>query len=219
MEWLKRELRHGVLGTGWANVFFCLLLAAGVYLTSEIYAVLNHGPSVVFLKTPLDELIPVVPPFVIPYVSLEPVVYGTLVLFLLFRTRVFQSAALSMIAAWFVSYAFYLFLQSYVDRPALVGTDTLTQMIRGVYASDNPYNDFPSLHTSLSTILAVHWLRVDRRLGSLVALWFVLIIASTVFVKQHYVPDVVAGLLLGLGVSRVFLRVVDRHKPSGAGVT
>jgi membrane-associated phospholipid phosphatase len=219
MEWLKRELREGVFGAGWANAAICVLLAAGIYLTNEIYSILNHGPNVVFLKTHLDDLIPVVTPFVIPYVSLEPIVYGTLVLFLLFRTRVFQSAALAMIAAWLVSYVFYLFLQSYVDRPALTGTDTLTQMIRGVYASDNPYNDFPSLHTSLSTVLALHWLRVDRRLGILTSIWFALIIASTVFVKQHYVPDVAAGLVLGTGVSWVFLKLVASKRLSTAGGT
>src|SRR4051794_995112 len=67
-------------------------------------------------------------------------------------------------------------------------------MLRAVYAGDRPYNDFPSLHTSVSTILAVHWLRFDRRIGVVVAAWCVLIVASTVFVHQHYLADVGGGL-------------------------
>ena len=213
MEWLKAQLKQGIFGTGWTNAGISVLLAVGVYVTSEIYYALNHGPNVIFMKSPLDDLIPVVPPFVIPYVSLEPFIYATLVLFLLFRTRIFQSAALTMIAAWFVSYLFYYFLQSVMIRPTLTGTDALTQMIRGVYASDNPYNDFPSLHTSLSTILAIHWWRVDKRIGVPVAIWVALIVASTVFVKQHYVADVVAGLLLAFGAAFFFLRqIVDRQQ-------
>jgi len=213
MEWLKAQLKQGVLGTGWANAGISLLLAISIYFTSKIYYVLNHGPNVIFLKSPLDDLIPVVPPFVIPYVSLEPFIYATLVLFLLFRTRIFQSAALTMIAAWFVSYAFYFFLQSFMDRPTLTGADTLTQMIRDVYASDNAYNDFPSLHTSLSTILAIHWWRVDKRIGVPVAIWVALIVASTVFVKQHYVADMIGGLLLAFGAAFLFLRqIVDRRQ-------
>ncbi len=213
MEWLKAQLKQGIFGTGWTNAGISVLLAVGVYVTSEIYYALNHGPNVIFMKSPLDDLIPVVPPFVIPYVSLEPFIYATLVLFLLFRTRIFQSAALTMIAAWFVSYLFYYFLQSVMIRPTLTGTDALTQMIRGVYASDNPYNDFPSLHTSLSTILAIHWWRVDKRIGIPVAVWVALIVASTVFVKQHYVADVVAGLLLAFGAAFFFLRqIVDRQQ-------
>ena len=213
MEWVKAQLRQGIFGTGWVNAGICLLLAVGVYVTSEIYYALNHGPNVIFLRSPLDDLIPVVPPFVIPYVSLEPFIYATLVLLLLFRTHIFQSAALTMIAAWFVSYAFYFFLQSYIDRPTLTGTDALTQMIRDVYASDNAYNDFPSLHTSLSTILAIHWWRVDKRIGIPVAIWVALIVASTVFVKQHYIADMIGGLLLAFGAAFFFLRqVVDRQQ-------
>ncbi len=206
MTWLKAQLRQGILGRGWLNAGICVALAIGVYLTSEIYDLLNHGPNRVFLRTPLDQLLPVIPPFVIPYVSLEPFIYASLILFILFRARIFQSAALSMIVAWFVSYAFYFFLQSYVERPHLAGTDLLTQLINQVYAGDNPYNDFPSLHTSLSTILAIHWWRVNRRIGIPVAVWVTLIVLSTLFVKQHYVADVIGGLLLAFGASWFFLK-------------
>ncbi len=211
MEWLKAQLKQGVFGTGWINGAICILLAISVYFTSKIYAMLNHGPNVIFMKTPIDDLIPVIPPFVIPYVSLEPLIYTSLVLFLLFRTRIFQSAALSMIAAWLISYAFYVFLQSLVIRPQLTGTDPFTQMILQVYASDNPYNDFPSLHTSLSTIMAMHWWRVDKRIGVPVAIWVALIVGATVFIKQHYIADVIAGLIIAYGVSTMFLRTVGNQ--------
>ncbi len=221
MTWLKAQWQQGIFGTGWPNAGIGILLAVGVFLTNEIYDLLNHGPNVLFLKTPLDDLIPVVSPFVIPYVSLQPFVYASLILFILFRTRIFQSAALSTIAALLVSYLFYFFLQTYIDRPRLAGDDILTRMILGVYASDNPYNDFPSLHASISTILAIHWWRVDKRIGLPVAAWVALIVASTVFVKQHYVPDPIAGLLLAFGVSWMFGKwitqprvMIEDHQPA-----
>jgi hypothetical protein len=157
MAQLKAQWRQGIFGRGWLDAGICILLAAAVQITSEVYYLLNHEPNRIFLRTPLDDLIPVVKSFVIPYISLEPLIYASLILFVLFRARIFQSAALSMIAAWLVSYAFYFFLQSYIQRPTLVGNDMLTQLIRGVYAGDNPHNDFPSLHASLSTILAIPW--------------------------------------------------------------
>lgn len=214
MSSLKAQWQQGIAGTGWGNALTCVLLAVGVYFTSKIYALLNHGPYVLFLKTPLDDVIPVVKPFVIPYVSLEPFIYASLVLLLVFRTRLFQSATLSMIATWLISYVFYFFLQSFVLRPTLAGDDVLTQMIRDVYAGDNAYNDFPSLHTSLSTILAIHWWRFDKRIGLPVALWVMLIVLSTVFVKQHYVPDILGGLVLAFGTSWFFLRVIANRQPS-----
>ncbi|MGD0575050.1 MAG: phosphatase PAP2 family protein [Anaerolineales bacterium] len=206
----KRLFGEGVFGTGWINAAICLVLAVAVYFTSGIYAALNHGPAVLNLRTPLDAALPVVPIFVIPYDSLEPLVYATLIIFLVFRTRVFQSACLALISAWLVSYAFYFFLQTEVIRPVLTGTDLLTRMIRDVYAGDNPFNDFPSLHTSLSTILAIHWFHIDRRLAIILAVWTALIVASTVLIKQHYVADVASGLLLAFGLSWLYTRVLLR---------
>ena len=65
-----------------------------------------------------------------------------------------------------------------------------------------------------STIFAIHWWRVDRRIGMPVAVWVTLIVVSTVFVKQHYVADMVAGVLLAFVASRVSLRVVGERRVS-----
>jgi len=203
---VRQFFGEGIFGTGWKTALLSLALAVAVYFTNDIYDLLNHGPAVLNLRTPLDAALPVVPMFAVPYVSLNPLVYFTLVVFLLCRTRIFQSACLAMIAAWFVSYFFYFFLQTEVVRPVLTAGDVFTQMIRQVYASDNPYNDFPSLHTSISTILAVHWFRFDRRAGYVAAAWTALIVASTVLVKQHYLADVAAGLLLAFGATWIFGR-------------
>jgi membrane-associated phospholipid phosphatase len=205
---LKRFFSRGVFFTGWKNALACSLLAVGVYVADEIYYPLNHGPAVLHLSTALDDALPVVPVFVIPYVSLNLFVYSSLIMFLLFRTRIFQSACLAMLAAFFVSYGFYIFLQSEMIRPVLTGTDAFTAMIRNVYAGDNPYNCFPSLHTSVSTIMAIHWLRAGRRPGVIAAVWTALIVASTVFVKQHYVADLVAGLILAFGAAWLAGKVV-----------
>ncbi len=209
---LRKYLGDGIFGTGWLNAIICAALAVAVYFTNLIYDVLNHGPAVLNLRTPLDAALPVVGPFVIPYVSLNPLVYFTLIVFMVFKTKIFQSACLAMITAWFVSYLFYFFLQSEVIRPALMGTDLFTRMIQNVYAGDNPFNDFPSLHTSISTILAIHWFRFDRRAGIAASIWTALIVASTVLIKQHYVADVISGLLLAFGASALFIRLIlNRH--------
>ena len=208
MAWLRVQLRSGIFGESPRGVALTLALGVAAIVTSLFYDALNHGPYVLFLRTPLDDLIPVVGPFAVPYVSLRPFIYGSALLFLLFRARIYRSAALSMTFTLLVSYAFYAFAQSYIERPVLTGTDVFSQMIREVYANDQPYNDFPSLHASLSTIFAIHWWRVDRKIGLAVAIWVALIVVSTVFVKQHYVADMLAGVLLASIASAVSLRVV-----------
>ena len=212
---LRAELQRGIFGIGWRGAAICVALGAADYVVSLGYEVLNHGPYRMFLRTPIDQALPVVPIFVVPYVSLQPFIYGSLLIFLLFRGRVFQSAVLSMIVTFLVSYAFFAFLQTYVERPALTGNDVLTRMIRDVYAGDHPFNDFPSLHVSTSAIIAIHWWRFSRRFGPVPVIWAALIAMSTVLVRQHYLADVVGGLVLAFGTSTFFLRIID-PEPAGA---
>jgi membrane-associated phospholipid phosphatase len=198
--------RRGILvERGW-SLAFSLVLIPAILGTNLIYDGLNHGPNRIFLESPLDRALPVVPIFAIPYVSLIPYIGVSLLAFLFFRIRVYRSAAITMIVVWFISYAFYFFLQSYIARPAITGTDPFSGMIRGIYASDQPYNDFPSLHTSLSTIIAIHWWRVDRRYGVAATIWTTLIVMSTVLIKQHYLADVGGGLVLAGVTSWVVIR-------------
>ena len=198
--------RRGILAErGWGLIVSLLLIPA-ILGTNLIYDGLNHGPNRIFLESPLDRALPVVPIFAIPYVSLIPYIGVSLLAFLFFRIRVYRSAAITMIIVWFISYAFYFSLQSYIARPAITGTDPFSGIIRSIYASDHPYNDFPSLHTSLSTIIAIQWWRVDRRVGIAATIWTVLIVMSTVLVKQHYLADVAGGLVLAGGVSWVVIR-------------
>lgn len=204
------QLRQGVLFAGWKTAGVCIVLAIADYVASLGYDLLNHGPYRMFLRTPIDQALPVVPIAVIPYDSLQPFIYASLVIFLVFRVRVFQSAVLSMIATFLVSYVFFALLQTYVDRPTLTGGDYLTKMIRDVYASDHPFNDFPSLHVSTSTIIAIHWWRFLRAYSLPLVVWAGFIAISTVLVKQHYVPDIAGGLVLAFGTSILFWRLLER---------
>src|ERR1035441_2559394 len=122
------QLGRGILAErGWGLIVSLLLIPA-ILGTNLIYDSLNHGPNRVFLETPLDRALPVVPLFAIPYVSLIPYIGVSLLVFLFFRVRVYRSAALTMIIVWFISYAFYFFLQSYIARPHITGTDPFSGM-------------------------------------------------------------------------------------------
>ena len=123
---------------------------------------------------------PVVTPFVIPYVSLQPVTYATLIFFLLFRIRLYRSAAVSLVATFLIAAVFFAFAQTFVERPQVGGADALSRMVRDVYASDNPYNDFPSLRWGVDDpghpLVAV---RAAQRLGG-GSVEAVLVIASAI---------------------------------------
>ena len=190
-----------------------VLLALGLGAVSVaaylIYPLLNHGPNKIFLRTPLDRAIPLVPVMVIPYLSLIPLLIVAAVVFALTDLRRFQAFALAVTLALLASYLVYALAQSYVIRPAPAGQDWLTAAVRHVYALDKPYNDFPSLHTALSAIIAVSWLRIHRRTGVIVTAWCALIIASTVLIHQHYLADIAGGLAVAWLAVAAADRVID----------
>jgi membrane-associated phospholipid phosphatase len=210
-------LDAGVLHQGKRTALVCVVLVVAVYAASLGYDPLNHGPNRIFFRTRLDEQIPLVPVFSIPYLSLTAVVYASLVGFLLSRVRVFESAAIAIVIAFGVSYVVFAAAQSYVARPVDTDNGVLHDLVRRIYSGDQPYNDFPSLHVALSTVLALHWLRFDRRAGLIASAWLSLIAVSTLFMHQHYLADVAGGVLLAVAASAVGWRVVGVFAPRGGG--
>jgi len=82
-----------------------------------------------------------------------------------------------------------------------------------MYTPGTTSQRFPSLHTSLSTILAIHWVKLNKPLGSFLSIWTALIVASTLFIKQHYIPDPVFGLALAFGFSWLYSKWIVK-KPA-----
>jgi membrane-associated phospholipid phosphatase len=200
----------------WRDVLLALGLGAVSVAVYLIYPVLNHGPNKIFLQTPLDRAIPLVPVMVIPYLSLYPLLILAAVVFAGTDLRQVQALALAVTLALLVSYLFYVLAQSYVIRPSPAGWDWLTAAVRYVYSLDRPYNDFPSLHTCLSAIVAVLWLRIHRRTGVAVAVWCSLIVASTVLIHQHYLADVAGGLAvawLAVAASGRIIAAIHHDRP------
>ena len=74
------------------------------------------------------------------------------------------------------------------------------------YDIDQPYGCFPSLHVAYSFVAALACYRMHRTVGLIACVWAALIGISTVYVKQHFFLDAVAGALIGLSAYPIFLR-------------
>jgi membrane-associated phospholipid phosphatase len=81
-----------------------------------------------------------------------------------------------------------------------------------LYSADPPYNCFPSLHVAHSVLSALVCYRVHRRVGVLAIGCASLIALSTLFTKQHYVLDVVAGAFMGCVAHAIFFRRISRMR-------
>jgi membrane-associated phospholipid phosphatase len=187
-----------------------LLFALGLVLVLAVlfsfYGALNHGPADWIPRTPLDERIPLVPAFAVPYLSAFALGPLTAIAFARRSADLVLSALLAGIVLLAVAYAVYMTAQTYVARPEDVGTGFFADLLRFVYGNDEPYNAFPSLHTGFATVFAIHWLRYGGWPGIACTAWCGLIVLSTLFVHQHYLADLAGGMAAGTLASLVAWR-------------
>lgn len=149
------------------------------------------------VSTKLDSHIPLIEAFAIPYLLFLPMFIGT-ILYAYIAGKEFEPLAESIIIAYALSYVFYVVYQTHVPRPKLIGHDFYTNLVRWIYAHDKPYNCLPSTHSSGATILAVYYITVCGGIGWLAAIFCLVIVISTLLVKQHYILDAISGVALGL---------------------
>jgi membrane-associated phospholipid phosphatase len=151
------------------------------------------------LSLPIDKFIPLYPPALIPYLL------GTF-LFIAFpiwasfysKKNEFEAYTISFLTATIISYIIYLTLPTFVIRPEVYSQDYFSKAIVLLYQNDYPHNAAPSGHsfyTLISFLYIKAWVPKAQVISLTIAL---LIIASTLLTKQHYVLDVIFGLILGI---------------------
>jgi membrane-associated phospholipid phosphatase len=166
-----------------------------------------HAPEL-----PLDRALPLLPTW--------SLVYGALYLFLIvlpvFIVREHEHlrrTVYAFLTIWVTAYAFFLAYPTIAPRPAEVAASGFGAWgLRGLYGMDPPRNCFPSLHVAHSFVSALTCFRVHREVGIVAIASAALVAVSTLFTKQHYVADVVAGTLLALVAYAIFLRSYARDR-------
>lgn len=190
----------------------CLLLT--LPLLSLIYLWLNHPTDEIHsLVTDLDEKVPFIKIFVIPYISFQAFVAVGLLYFYWRDRQTYYRTIITLNLSLVICFIIFYFFQTTVPRPALNGSGVLNKLLRLTYSLDEPFNAFPSIHTTASFIMikAIGRSKVRNRWNSLIINTIaILIIISTQLIKQHVLFDLAAGVVLG---GLVFETVYDYKWP------
>lgn len=88
------------------------------------------------------------------------------------------------------------------------------------YENENSFNCVPSMHAGMSIICFFTWykyykLRQDFKSRNIALLTFIIavgVVLSTLFVKQHYIIDEIAGILLAYVVGRFVFHKCESWK-------
>lgn len=102
-------------------------------------------------------------------------------------------------AGLILCYSVYYLFQTTVPRPEVNSKGLISSMVQFIYATDQPYNCFPSIHVLSSYIIikaVMQCRQVSKQFKIFIVIFCWFIIASTLFVKQHVLLDVAGGILL-----------------------
>jgi membrane-associated phospholipid phosphatase len=118
-----------------------------------------------------------------------------------------RRTVLAYLAVWIAAYACFLAYPTMAPRPAKVfGEGFAVWGLRFLYSADPPYNCFPSLHVAHSFVSALACHRVHRGVGIAAGVCASFVGVSTLYTKQHYILDVLAGVFLACMAYVIFLR-------------
>jgi membrane-associated phospholipid phosphatase len=178
-----------------------LLLMLVFPILGMMYAWTNNieNQEVYRLITTVDEAIPFVKAFAVPYSIWIFYIYVCLIYFFKKDVSVYYRAILTYTVSALICYLIYSVFQTTVPRPMVTGNDLISELMRYVYNRDQPYNCFPSIHCFSSyMVMRMLWTSSFRNKWNVTLITGMssLIIMSTMFVKQHVIMDAIGAIFL-----------------------
>jgi membrane-associated phospholipid phosphatase len=160
------------------------------------YFVTNRRSSKLSFESFFDKKIKAIPIFVIPYLLLFPIILFTYVT--LQNNQYLDLFLTSVILANISATLFWYMFPNGVKRLFLEDKGIFCTIINYIYRHDGDTNGFPSGHVFLSLICTYY---LSLAVHNFVLVWIVLGISisiSTIYTKQHYIVDIVGGILFAL---------------------
>ena len=150
------------------------------------------------LAIPLDGKIPFIPQLALIYFSTYIFVIQPFIL--LSEARQFYWMLASFGAITVIASLVHATVPSKIERIQKLETDGLSGKLINLFQKTcKPYGNFPSMHVALSVpVVGTNFMVAGPIVGSITLVWAVLIALSTLFTKQHYILDVLAGLAGGV---------------------
>lgn len=196
--------------------FFCFYMLSFAYIE-------KRNTEYTIIHTKLDGYIPFCEYFVIPYVLWFAFVAVTVLYFAFCtekRNEYYQIAG-NLCAGSVIFLVISFFFPNGQDlRPELTGDGIFIQIVGLIYRLDTPTNIFPSLHVYHATACCIALLKTktgkhQQGMRISVVILTVLIILSTVFLKQHSLADVIFALFLNAVFYKVFYESVpEAYNPA-----
>jgi hypothetical protein len=168
-----------------------------VFLVQFLYFPINRTvQGGVVLATPWDAHIPLWPIWVIPYL-LSLAWWNGCFIWAAWKMDddLYRAFVISLITVMLSSYIVYIVYPTYVVRPSLEADGWLIKIVDLLYENDRVNNAFPSGHTYNTVLITLYWWRWHPRQRWLWVAIMVVVLLSTLFTRQHNLPDLIGGIV------------------------
>ncbi len=178
-------------------IYTFLVLGFGAFfyfITKEFNTTYN------LIGTKYDDLIPFIPFFIYIYMIWYP--YEAINLFIVYKENIilFYKTIISIGFSFFSSGLIFIIYPTTITRPIINSYNSITSFITYlVYKTDSPVNCLPSNHCILCFLMIFSVLElkyIKKSTKQLLILINILIILSTLFVKQHVLYDVAGAFII-----------------------
>jgi membrane-associated phospholipid phosphatase len=188
--------------------FDWLFLAMLVFgLWSGGYTLVEHlsgNGAMHSLQLPPDLRVPYKPEYVWFYLTVYP--FFLVPFFVLNDKRLANTVMLSYLTVMVICYSCFLLYPVEYPRTELPVNTFSTWALKMVHNGDRPWNCFPSSHCALSLMAALVLFEVNPWFGAWGIASAFMIGVSTLFTKQHFIIDWVAGFGLTSVVYYAFFK-------------
>lgn len=202
-------LKHNLQDVKWRDLVWLLILP----LININYVISNtlfqSGKN---LALPLDKEIPFVSLFVFPYVYWYIFIIVGLIFLLSKDRKEYLRALMAIYIGMCICFAFYYLYPVEISRPVVENNTIPNKIVNIIYKNDRPFNCFPSIHV-LNTYIIMRFTKIKDN-----KYWFyytniigILIILSTLFIKQHFILDGVVAIILAEIVILVVKKIEDKY--------
>lgn len=204
MNFIKKY-KHGLI----ISVFAVVYVMIFNYLEHRVV----FGYHVV--HTVLDDYIPFCEYFIVPYLLWFPYMFLSVIYFIFWNDNkqeyycLIKNLCMGMTIFLIVS---FVYPNGHVLRPVTFEQDNIfISMVQWLYSKDTPTNILPSIHVfnSIAIYMGISTcrkLRNKKLIRYTALLLTILIVLSTMFLKQHSVVDVCLGATLSLAGYHLFYR-------------
>ncbi|MCE9656698.1 phosphatase PAP2 family protein [Clostridium celatum] len=153
--------------------------------------------------------------FVIPYIYWYIYIVIGFIFILVKSRREYIKTFISFFIGMSICYLIYYFFPTEINRPGVDNKTVFDWIVNLIYQIDKPFNCFPYLHV-LTTYYIMRYTKYkdSKKVFYYTQIIGVLIILSTVFIKQHFVIDIFISIVLCeiimFFVNKIKLNILDR---------